>query len=153
MIEKIVNQGIMKKSIDKENSEDYIIVPPRILYHGTNFDHLKYCFKHLDSFLIPEKEVYLATDSGPAMKSAIELATQLDDIPTVLVIDTDKLEAKLNWEDGWNANRLNFGCFQITTVQYRYNPVKEELHMQIEQWGERISYWAMELPKKERKMV
>ncbi len=90
---------------------DKIIKPPELLYHGTSFMFIKNYYANLKEH---ERRYYpfLLTELvDEAIKTAYKKAIYDDSITGVLIIDTEKLGNKIQYDNFWYVNPLPLDCF------------------------------------------
>ena len=99
----IINKGIDKKGFKQD----------RVLYTGTTRRYLCDVIKVFGRFEHKKISdfVYLDNSSANALAYAAERATFYNDLPVVLVVDTEKLEGELYYYGEYKVHALNIGSF------------------------------------------
>ena len=146
---------MLEKKITKKER-----TPPRILYNGTCLGYLNRCIKHTGKII--GSPIYLTTSPNEARSFAMKRARQYNDISTVLIIDTKKLENNMKYDSSciWTINYLIMNSFypifkKRTRTHGGYCSVKEWIALEdsINYWTDQIKLLSKSELKSKNKII
>ena len=96
----------------------YILNPPRILYHGCLDDEICRYYR-LSSKERKNHPIFLSDNVETAIKTAVyKMRPRVrkpvnEGISNILIIDTQKIRGKLEFDNGWLTRDLPIDCFSF----------------------------------------